>query len=115
MTRRITHKGIKFGATVAFFLGLGILHHFSVPCIFQTLFSIPCPGCGMTRAYLSLLHLDFAAAFSFHPMFWSVPILYLYVLYDGKLFLNKRLNMGVLIAIGVGFLLSYIRTLVLYF
>ena len=26
-------------------------------------------GCGMTRAYLSLLRLDFASAFRYHPLF----------------------------------------------
>lgn len=114
MTRRITHKGIKFGATAAYLILVGVLSYFSVPCLFKTFFGIPCPGCGMTRAYLSLLHLDFAAAFSFHPMFWSVPILYLYILYDGRLFKNKRLNTGVLLAIGLGFLASYIRALVLF-
>lgn len=113
MTRKITHKGIKFGATAAYLLFVAGLSYFRVPCVFQTLWGIPCFGCGMTRAYKSLLHLDFAAAFSYHPMFWAVPILYLYVLYDGKLFSNKKWNVGVLIAIGIGFLLSYIRALLL--
>lgn len=113
MTRKITHKGIKFGVTAVYLLFVAVLAYFHVPCMFKTLFGIPCFGCGMTRAYLSLLHLDLAAAFSYHPMFWSVPILYLYVLYDGKLFQNRKWNLGVLIAIGVGFLLSYIRALLL--
>jgi hypothetical protein len=29
---------------------------------------IPCPGCGMTRAALALLHGDLRAAFGFHPL-----------------------------------------------
>ena len=31
-------------------------------------------GCGMTRAYLSLLRLDFTGAFRYHPLF-PIPII----------------------------------------
>ena len=36
----------------------------------------PCPGCGLTRAYLAVLRLDFSAAFRYHPLFpVAVPAL----------------------------------------
>ena len=38
-------------------------------CPTYALFSICCPFCGMTRAHLAALRLDFAAAFSYHPAF----------------------------------------------
>ena len=34
---------------------------------------IPCPGCGMTRAHLAALRLDFPSAFFYHPL-WFLPI-----------------------------------------
>ena len=34
-------------------------------CPFRFFFGISCPGCGMTRALLAALRLDFAAAFSY--------------------------------------------------
>ena len=71
-------------------------------CIFQVAFGIPCPGCGMTRAILAAVRLDFCAAFSFHPMFWSIPVLYLYFLADNGLFRNK-VDKFVLWGIGAGF------------
>jgi hypothetical protein len=37
-------------------------------CLIATLFHVPCPGCGMTRAALALLHGDFAGALHFHPL-----------------------------------------------
>lgn len=46
-------------------------------CPFLFLWGIPCPGCGMTRAFLALLHLDFAAAFYYHPLF---PVVIFYIL-----------------------------------
>ena len=44
-----------------------------IGCVFRTVTGIPCPGCGMTRAWLAVLRLDFAAALAYHPLFWIVP------------------------------------------
>lgn len=41
-------------------------------CPIRTLFGVNCPGCGLTRAFLAALHLDFKRAFSLHPLFWLV-------------------------------------------
>lgn len=79
----------------------------SFPCLFRVLLHIDCPGCGMTRAYLSLLRLDFGAAFAYHPMFWSVPILLLLYLFDGRLFRQKWLNLALFIAIIAGFFINW--------
>lgn len=43
-------------------------------CIYKNLIGIPCPGCGMTRAYISLIHGDIEQAFYFHPLF-ILPII----------------------------------------
>lgn len=63
-----------------------------MPCPIQRLTGINCLGCGMTRAVFSAIRLDFIAAFNYHKMFWSLPILYLCFLKDGRLFKNKVLN-----------------------
>ena len=87
---------------------VGIFFILDLPCVFQALFRIPCPGCGMTRAYISLLRFDIQQAFAYHPMFWSVPILLLLYLTDGKLFRSKWANRLLLIALLAGFLLNWI-------
>jgi hypothetical protein len=37
-------------------------------CFMALVLQIPCPGCGMTRATLALLHGDVAQAFALHPL-----------------------------------------------
>lgn len=39
-----------------------------IPCFFYKLTGFYCPGCGVTRMFLSLLHLDFYQAFRFNPL-----------------------------------------------
>ena len=45
-----------------------------IGCPIKFLTGISCPGCGMTRAYLSLLRLDVTSAFKYHPL-WPFPAL----------------------------------------
>ncbi len=84
------------------------------PCIPRAVFSIPCPCCGLTRAYIALFHLEFRTAFSFHPMFWIIPILILLFLADGDLFRHKRANTLLLIALVGSFGVCYIVRLVAF-
>ena len=42
-------------------------------CPFRFFLGISCPGCGMTRAILAALHLDFSPAFAYHPLFFLMP------------------------------------------
>lgn len=89
-----------------------ILYRFKVPCAVRTILHIPCPGCGMTRAWLAFLHLDLRSAFFYHPMFWSVPILFIYFLFEEKTFKNDNFNKTVPIALLFGFLLTWVIRLV---
>jgi hypothetical protein len=38
------------------------------PCPIRTLFDLPCPSCGTTRAALGLVHLDLGAALASSPL-----------------------------------------------
>lgn len=45
-------------------------------CVSKLVAGIDCYGCGMTRAIMHLIHLDFAAAYQFNKLsFLSFPIL----------------------------------------
>lgn len=63
-------------AAVAAAAGIGglylVLHLVGIGCPIRWLTGISCAGCGMTRAWLCALRLDFAGAFAAHPLFWAV-------------------------------------------
>jgi hypothetical protein len=58
-------------------------------CLFRRILGIPCPGCGMTRAYLSLLRLDITSAFFYHPLFLCVPSVCAVILLRNRNFFQK--------------------------
>ncbi len=49
-----------------------------VGCLSKAIFGVPCPVCGMTRAYLSLLRFDLEAAMRYNPAFPVFPIICLF-------------------------------------
>lgn len=54
-----------------------------VTCPIKFLTGISCAGCGMSRAFLSALKLDFVSAFHFHPLFWLViPAVLIFIFKD---------------------------------
>ncbi len=59
------------------FLAYGLLVYLSGNssiCIFKVYTGLPCPGCGMTRAFLSVFHGDISGAFVWHPL-WPLVVL----------------------------------------
>jgi hypothetical protein len=56
---------------------IGLAVHLDFPlCPMASSLGIPCPGCGLTRATLSLLHGDVRAALHFHPLVWLLTPLF---------------------------------------
>lgn len=109
---KISYLKEKLIFTAGYLVLVLALRWFGVPCIFKAVFGIPCPGCGMTRAFLAALRLDLAAAFGYHMMFWSMPILYAYFLLD-KGFFRQKLWDGLLLGlIGAGFLVNWILNII---
>lgn len=85
------------GALFAAWLALYLL---DIGCVFRLMTGIPCPGCGMTRAWLAALRLDFAAAFAYHPLFWVVPIAFVLAFVREKMASSKQ-KRGIDIVIAV--------------
>lgn len=91
---------------------VGLMWIFQLPCVWKTLLRIPCPGCGMTRAWVSALHLDLAGAFHLHPMFWSVPVVAFWWLFDGHVTGRRLWDMLIPSLIGAGFLINWLCQLI---
>ena len=85
-----------------------------IGCPIRSLTGIPCPGCGLTRAWKAALQLEFADAFRYHPLFWSVPVLMAFCCFNGQIFRQKWLNIGILGLIGLGFAINYLVMLLAF-
>jgi hypothetical protein len=61
-----------------------------IPCIWQSIFGIHCPGCGLTTAFISMIEFDFKNAFKSNWLiFIIVPIVIYYVIQDYVKFRNE--------------------------
>lgn len=65
-------KDIEAVAAVA--LLYGAMMALGITCPIKFLTGVSCAGCGMSRAWLSLLRGDMAGAFAYHPLFWLPPL-----------------------------------------
>lgn len=76
-----------------------------ITCPIKFVTGVSCPGCGMSRAWFSLLRLDFFAAYAYHPLFWlPVPALAVFLL---RARLPRRVYLAVMAGMGAAFLLVY--------
>lgn len=67
-------------------------------CPFKRIFGLPCPGCGLTRAWLCFLSGDWGQAIRYHPLFLPTPLfIFLTAHRDTSLLPKSRLLDGALI------------------
>ena len=60
--RRLLIRDIIIAAILAVYGSIVSLTHWSIPCIVYQLTGLQCPGCGISRMLLAMLHGDFRAA-----------------------------------------------------
>lgn len=60
------------------------MYYLDIGCPFKNLFGIPCAGCGMTRAFIALIQLDFKSAFNYHPLVFGIPFIAIVFLFGDK-------------------------------
>lgn len=62
-----------------------------IPCPIKTITGISCPGCGMSRALLSLATLDWKSVVHYHPLaFIFVPAVILLIIFHEKKMLKAK-------------------------
>ncbi len=84
----------------------GIFGLVGIGCPIKFITGISCAGCGMTRAWLSLLHGDFTGAYYYHPLFLLPAVVVLLILNRNRI--NSKLYKGSLALIVVIFLVVYV-------
>ncbi len=84
MKQFLSRRWVRLALWHVIGLGVGTLIISSASLLFGSacptywMLGICCPFCGMTRAHLAAMRLDFAAAFYYHPLFFTgVPMIWL--------------------------------------
>ena len=90
-------------------------------CYLKSTIGVPCPGCGLTRAYLCLFNRNLKEAFYLHPLFFIPLILVVVTLLNFQPFIElgiiKKIysNNVFWICIIVPFVILYIIRMILFF
>ena len=75
-----------FSSFLYAFTGLNI----TIPCLWNLMFDVHCPGCGLTTAFIYLLKIDPIGAWNSNPLiFLIIPIVLTYFFLDLKNFKKK--------------------------
>jgi len=92
MKNRLIKISILIFETVLLYVILNI----NIGCFFRNIFGICCPGCGLTRAFLSIFNFDLIGAFKYNilsiPLFIFLVIVNILIVYDIILNKNKVWN-----------------------
>lgn len=80
-------------------------------CLIRRIVGIPCPCCGMTRAYMALFRFDIKAAFFWHPLFWTVPFIITAAVFKHKI---KHIHTWTAVIIAVFISVYIIRMITLF-
>lgn len=83
-------------------------------CVFQKYLNIPCLGCGMTRAWKSLLKGNFAQAYEYHRAYWTVPFYFLYIFKGNFIFKKHLWDIIIIIFIVIVFIENYLYSYILF-
>lgn len=90
-------KFIILALTVIYIIAMALLG--ITICPFKRFTGYPCPACGATRAYLSLLKLDFKSAFYYHPLFPILLPMVIYILFGKRPLFKSEKNEKVFLVI----------------
>lgn len=77
--------------SVGFFYFLGKRNILQIPCLFHKITGLHCPGCGMSRALISIIELDFYQAFRYNALsLIFLPSLTIYLILKAEAYINDH-------------------------
>jgi hypothetical protein len=79
LLKLIKGVGILLTPAIPYLLPVSWLNEQHSVCIFKNIFGHECYGCGMTRAVISAIQLDFKAAYAYNKIFVIVLPLLIYI------------------------------------
>ena len=103
---RLKQAGETAAAVGAVVLLYALMEAAGITCPIKYVTGISCAGCGMSRAWLSVLRLDFRQAFYYHPLFWMVPAAA--VVYLQRRRMNRRAFLALMYGMAAAFLAVYL-------
>lgn len=77
MLKKLIITGLAVVVCLAYYLLLTFFN-VGIPCLFHKFTGLLCPGCGITRMILSILHLDFKSAFQYNQVIFIFSPIILY-------------------------------------
>lgn len=83
-----------------------ILESFGVTCPIKYITGISCAGCGMSRAWIALLHFNIHQAFMYHPLFFLPPVVVIVMLLKSKI--NIKFYKIFMLTIAGAFVIVYL-------
>lgn len=75
--------GISLFYLVVFILGN------NTRCFYRNTIGIPCPGCGLSRAYTALFNGDIIRAFRYHPLFIIPLVVAVVIIFKNSSYFSK--------------------------
>lgn len=80
MSKKLIITGLAGVVCVAYYLLLTSFN-IGIPCLFHEITGLLCPGCGITRMILAILHLDFKSAFQYNQVIFVLsPVIIYFVI-----------------------------------
>lgn len=90
---------------------------FNTKCIFKSIVWVPCPGCGLTRAWISFIKGNISEAFYWHPLFLMIPVLAILILlyFKGSFIKYRRyILLSIVTIVGLYFIVYIVRMIILF-
>lgn len=104
MKQQLKENAKALGVFLLFVALLYVLH---IGCPIKFITGLSCPGCGLTRAWVSFLTLDPVTAMEYHPLFWMIP--FIFAIFIGSNYIsNKKVLTAIVVVLIVCFVVVWV-------